>query len=198
MLTTVVVTDLKPYQIRDYVWCLNIPPRCSKFRIEFKTVTKIETHTKLKPKEECCEGYFRNNNESRCLPVCNSKCLNGKCIAPETCECREGFGGPSCDISKIYLEESVFSSKIYVILGCKSGYWGVTCSNKCSCQNGGKCDLYDGTCFCKKGWTGKFCNEKCRYNTFGQNCTEKCKCINGDCDPVSGECYCSSGWTGPM
>lgn len=38
--TTVRVSEQKPYQVRDYTWCFNFPPRCSKYKINFKTVYK--------------------------------------------------------------------------------------------------------------------------------------------------------------
>jgi hypothetical protein len=38
--TTVRVSEQKPYQVREYTWCFNFPPRCSKYKINFKTVYK--------------------------------------------------------------------------------------------------------------------------------------------------------------
>lgn len=38
--TTVRVSEQKPYQVRAYTWCFNFPPRCSKYKINFKTVYK--------------------------------------------------------------------------------------------------------------------------------------------------------------
>ena len=47
--------------------------------------------------------------------------------------------------------------------------------------------------------TGKQCNIKCPYGSYGQNCTEACNCQNGgNCDHISGACNCTPGWRGPM
>ncbi len=31
--------------------------------------------------------------------VCTEQCVHGECVAPETCECRLGYGGKSCSKS---------------------------------------------------------------------------------------------------
>jgi hypothetical protein len=37
----------------------------------------------------------------------------------------------------------------------------------------------------------------CSFNTYGQNCSLKCNCLNSvSCDPVSGFCTCQPGWSG--
>lgn len=92
------VSEQQPYQVREYVWCLNVPPRCSKYKIMFKTVYKTQNLVKTRPVEDCCKGYTKSNTEDRCIPVCSSDCLHGTCIAPDKCQCETGFGGPHCDI----------------------------------------------------------------------------------------------------
>lgn len=97
---TVRVSEEQPYQVREFVWCLNVPPRCSKYKIKFKTVYKDQNLVKTRPVEECCQGYAKNAAENKCIPVCSTECLHGRCVAPETCECQTGYGGPNCDICK--------------------------------------------------------------------------------------------------
>ena len=46
---------------------------------------------------------------------------------------------------------------------CPENTYGVMCSEKCACQNGGTCSSTDGSCSCSFGWKGKTCNE-CKYN----------------------------------
>jgi protein kinase C-binding protein NELL len=44
-----------------------------------------------------CKEGFTGDGKS-CVPVCEPRCLNGgKCIAPNTCECRGGYEGSSCE-----------------------------------------------------------------------------------------------------
>lgn len=101
--TTVRISEQQPYQVREYVWCLNFPPRCSKYKIKFKTVYKTQTLTKTRPVEDCCKGYAKSSSEDRCIPVCSEDCLHGTCVAPDTCKCETGYGGPSCDICKLFI-----------------------------------------------------------------------------------------------
>lgn len=65
------------------------------------------------------------------------------------------------------------------------------------CQNNATCDPFNGNCKCLRGWTGIYCENPCE-GSFGQDCAEKCRCVNGICDHVSGECYCYTGWAGPL
>lgn len=97
---TVRISEEQPYQVREYVWCLNFPPRCSKYKIKFKTVYKTQNLVKTRPVEDCCKGYTKSNSEDRCIPVCSHECIHGICIAPDTCQCEKGYGGPNCDICK--------------------------------------------------------------------------------------------------
>lgn len=98
--TTVRVSEQQPYQVREYVWCLNMPPRCSKYKIMFKTVYKTQNLVRTRPVEDCCKGYTKSNSENHCIPVCSKDCLHGTCIAPDKCQCETGYGGPYCDICK--------------------------------------------------------------------------------------------------
>lgn len=94
------VSDTQPYQIREYTWCLNVPPRCSKYTIKFRTVYRNQVLTKTRPVQECCKGYTENTAGDKCIPVCSESCLHGTCVAPDTCKCETGYGGPACNISK--------------------------------------------------------------------------------------------------
>lgn len=44
------------------------------------------------------DGYVKNG--TRCIPYCQPTCTNGKCVAPNQCECNPGYKGTSCDTSK--------------------------------------------------------------------------------------------------
>lgn len=42
---TVRITEKKPVQRKEYVWCMKIPPRCSKYTIDFVDLFKDEVKT---------------------------------------------------------------------------------------------------------------------------------------------------------
>ncbi|KAK9737372.1 Brain and reproductive organ-expressed protein (BRE) [Popillia japonica] len=202
---TVTVSEKQPYQVREYVWCLSVPPRCSKYTIKYKIVNKAQTLFKSRPVEQCCDGYAKID-EDRCIPVCREECLHGTCIAPDVCQCTEGFGGPRCHIN------------------CPPGLYGVDCQHECMCQNNatcepnairiltgktawrlagvlcnGDCDHVSGECHCHAGWVGPLCDDQCPTGTHGIECQNQCRCQNGGtCDPVTGKCFCEPGWTGSV
>lgn len=95
--TTVTVTEQKPYQVKEYSWCFNIPPKCSKYKIEYRTIKKVETLPKKRPVEYCCPGYGETADSELCVPVCSEPCVHGICEAPDKCKCNNGYGGISCD-----------------------------------------------------------------------------------------------------
>ena len=43
-------------------------------------------------------------------------------------------------------------------VGCKSGFYGRDCENRCHCQRA-VCDRFNGTCDCPAGWTGSDCSQ---------------------------------------
>ncbi|GIY10508.1 uncharacterized protein CEXT_455541 [Caerostris extrusa] len=113
----------------------------------------------------------------------NGKCVNrcpssywtseGGCIRVEpVCECDPEFGKVNdstcayCDCGKgINCSFSVIMNEIWMKnCFCPEGYHGGTgysclpnCDEKRPCQNGGTCD--EGTCLCKRGTAGVFCEE---------------------------------------
>lgn len=53
-LVEVVTTEKQAYQERENVWCWGVPPRCSKYKIKFRTVNKTQQLTKNRVVRECC------------------------------------------------------------------------------------------------------------------------------------------------
>lgn len=76
------------------------PPRCKKTELKLRKVNKTENVLKMRAIYECCEGYDENEQKTGCDAHCSNPCIHGKCVSPEKCQCEEGYGGPSCDISK--------------------------------------------------------------------------------------------------
>lgn len=96
------VSERQPYQIKEHTWCLNFPPRCSKYTVKFRTVYKTQSLVKHRPVQECCAGYEPDESGDRCVPVCAAPCVHGKCVAPHTCTCDHGYGGPACNICEYH------------------------------------------------------------------------------------------------
>ncbi|XP_053959571.1 epidermal growth factor-like protein [Anastrepha ludens] len=145
--------------------------------------------------EVCCTGYtpMRWRGNTICRPVCEN-CRNGRCVAPNECECFENFTATDNG-------DCVFTCPV-------------------SCLNG-RCFL-DGTCQCDPGFkldeTRKFCRPICSSGCGmnpRHNCTEPevCGCAKGyqltddGCQPVCepgcgeggecrepNECDCAPGY----
>ena len=173
------VTYLQSHDVKEYTWCLKIPPRCPKW------VTKMVT--RVKPKEimrvvnhhRCCQGFAADGN--RCEPVCTERCLHGGCVEPDTCSCEPGFSGATC-----------------AEVGCPGGNWGPDCSEPCPCQNAGLCQPHTGKCLCPPGFEGLDCERPCPLGRFGPKCAAECACAVGHrCHHITGECApCPEGTFG--
>jgi len=130
-------------------------------------------------------------------PICEPKCLNGECVAPDVCACDIGWYGTQC-------------GNCIPLGGCVNG--GCTEPFECNCNlasdeaakgkyQGPHCNLplcteecVHGTCVepdscqCFKGWSGNTCNK----------CIKMPGCMNGDCIDTSNACFCHEGWSGPL
>nr|XP_054500031.1 N-acetylglucosamine-1-phosphodiester alpha-N-acetylglucosaminidase isoform X3 [Agelaius phoeniceus] len=93
---------------------------------------------------------------------------HGLCVAGQ-CRCDSPFwAGPACDT-----------------LDCGPA----NCSLRGVCSAAG--------CLCDAGWTGSNCTEACAPGSFGQSCSQQCRCQHGgSCDPVHGACSCPAGFYG--
>lgn len=129
--------------------------------------------------EPCEQGYEEINGT--CFPICDKECVNGECLAPNQCECFEGYSSEN--------------STDYNL--CQA-----VCSN--GCQNG-NC-IAPGKCICHKGY-GKIADEcipLCEKCSLG-HCVrpEECVCdrgydlIDGDCVPICEEECKNAKCTGP-
>ncbi|XP_053213777.1 protein draper-like [Panonychus citri] len=169
-----------PQETKTFKWCISkFPPRCEVTKIVYVEGYREEIHYEKNRTRVCCKGYAEARN--KCIPVCSSPCLHGRCISPEKCDCEPGWAGINCDIKHT----------------CPKGKKGKNCDQPCLCQNDAGCDAISGECICRPGWTGVDCSEKCPRRFHGFRCLDECKCFNdGDCDPVNGRCKCKPGWKG--
>ncbi|CAG7730461.1 unnamed protein product [Allacma fusca] len=180
--TTVTVSEQKPVRVREFVWCLAVPPRCSRYITKIKTIQRNQSIEKTRSKAVCCKGFEETPDKKKCTPICSQGCVHGRCEAPDTCVCIENFGGPDCSST------------------CPEGKWGENCANTCQCiGEGSKCDVQTGKCTCGPGWQGDHCDQECPTDFYGQDCKEECRCKHGGtCHHVSGKCLCAAGWQGPL
>lgn len=65
--------------------------RCTKTRMVNRP--QVEYYTERVPQvtEVCCDGYVDDGNDG-CRPQCSEPCQHGRCVAPERCECDDGYG----------------------------------------------------------------------------------------------------------
>ncbi|XP_044731414.1 rhoGEF domain-containing protein gxcJ-like [Chrysoperla carnea] len=160
----------KPVHVREYKWCLQIPPRCEEDKIIYVDDYKTEDEERIRIIEKCCTGYKENTETKTCDPISCSHCVHATCNATiGKCLCDDGYIGENCDTR------------------CSSGKWGPECALSCDC-NYSTCQHTNGTCICVPGWIGERCDIPCPTGYYGENCNQKCsKCISS-CDPITGEC----------
>lgn len=172
-------TYLEAVRIKKHYVCLTPPFVCAEWKNTMETRWKLENVTRLVNKAECCSGYAEASGS--CNPICSKGCENGDCSAPETCSCKSGFSGESCET-----------------VGCPDGKWGEGCSNTCNCHNGGFCHSVTGECSCTQGYRGEQCQHTCDPGHYGADCGGTCSCdIGHSCHHVTGDCTpCTPGLYG--
>uniref|UniRef100_A0A8C9V0U8 Multiple EGF-like-domains 10 n=1 Tax=Scleropages formosus TaxID=113540 RepID=A0A8C9V0U8_SCLFO len=168
-----------PYDQIYYTSCTDILNwfKCTRHRVSYRIAYRRGEKTMYRRKSQCCPGFFESRE--MCVPQCAEKCVHGRCMAPNTCQCEPGWGGPDCSSA------------------CDSNHWGPHCSNRCQCKNGALCNPITGACLCTPGHRGWRCEERCEAGMYGAGCQQRCQCQNGAyCDHITGECRCSPGYTG--
>ncbi len=137
-----------------------------------------------------------------CLDQVLRGCFNnGTCVAPDTCECAEGWSGPDC--SKPVCEQPC-SRPLDEDLGLDSNGFKIFSRGTGNCT-------HPNTCTCEKGWTGNSCEiPLCAQECNHGKCTapDTCTCDRWESQFVdsttgvvpkyqveSGEAQLS-GWTG--
>ena len=126
------------------------------------------------------------------------ECYNrGSCLAPDTCSCRDGFGGFDCAIP-LCRHEQVTGD----VVGCQNG--GIcTAKDKCKCIQ--LVSILSKVERGLTGWTGTDCSmPMCIQGFFDPTCNvsaapgkEGCyRCANGGICVSPDLCECATGWSG--
>ena len=153
---------------------------------------------------------------------CRAQCslINGYCTVPDTCICRDGWGGNICTTPLCPRGCINGNCNSPDMCTCLKGWSSVNCSvadcpdSVCNKDNGA-CNTPN-VCTCNAGWTGDDCSEAicspecvngacirpntcfCANRWNGSTCNMSiCSsgCVNGMCTQPD-VCTCDSGWTG--
>ncbi|XP_070176495.1 epidermal growth factor-like protein 8 [Littorina saxatilis] len=107
---------------------------CSRLSLAYQTAYRTVFHMQIRTHfvQGCCPGWQQAEpHDTGCSqPVCSSECENGgKCVAPDTCECPDGWTGPDCQKD---IDECEGGNK------CQQVCQNLPGSYECSCQDGFK------------------------------------------------------------
>nr|XP_020653938.1 platelet endothelial aggregation receptor 1 [Pogona vitticeps] len=153
-------------------------PTCPRHKVLYKVAYRQGVKLDYRRRYRCCQGYYESG--SLCVPRCTHECVHGRCVAPDRCQCEQGWRGSDCSHE------------------CSSLFWGPACQKPCLCARGAGCDPLTGSCSCPPGFRGTTCKEPCPPGTYGPGCLLACRCEHGAlCDVATGACNCSQGYTGP-
>ena len=56
-----------------------------------------------------CMCLFDNVTDAFLIVMCSTPCVNGACIANDTCICAEGYTGSVCDVQSEYTKQYSFA-----------------------------------------------------------------------------------------
>lgn len=160
------------------------------------------------------DGWTCPSTGGVCSPLCDPACVQGECVAPDTCRCEDGWEGASCAdavCDPACVEGACTAPDVCT---CDAGWEGVLCDAPIcdsACVHG-SCVGPD-TCACDGNWGGPLCDAcaghwagedcaECADGHFGAGCEGACPaCVHGACDDGlagTGACICDTGWGGAL
>ncbi|XP_052803968.1 uncharacterized protein LOC128234050 isoform X2 [Mya arenaria] len=175
--------------------------------------------------QECPNGKFGENCTQTC--ACNMTNTDICDKVTGTCQCKQTWTGTTCneDVDECNpggsfsnpcaVKQHTTCNNTYGSYECNciSGYYedatGCVDINECLTQSGictQDCSNTPGsyTCVCSPGFSGDGVTcTPCASNTYGENCTNVCDCVEANannvtqvCDAATGVCDCKTTWTG--
>ncbi|XP_068631469.1 epidermal growth factor-like protein [Battus philenor] len=134
-----------------------------------------------------CDPGYTIDDTFNCVPICDSQCVNGKCIGPNICACASGYILKDTFTCSPVCESACVNSECTApnLCTCLEGYTSVngSCEPVCSACDGGQC-VGPEVCVCEPGYTN---------STRG--CVPVCDetCVNGFCSAPN-LCTCNEGY----
>lgn len=112
--------------------------------------------------------------------------------------CRKAGGnGKTCNGRGTCYPEPVNHGEqgVHTCMHCETGWKGRYCDERdCGCQNGGTCNINDGTCSCPSPFFGDQCEKKhCLAQPLKPDLSETCF-GHGTCNHLNGQCVCKTGY----